>query len=242
MTEIAVQQRPEARPTNAAGRFDIYLGVHKGLRSFMADTLTSVGRLDARDADDVARTLAQVRGLLDACRHHLNAEDRFIHAAMEARRPGSAADRAGEHADHAQAFERLEADVRAVERAQPDARAAAALHLYRDLAVFVAENLEHMHAEETAHNAVLWATHGDEEIAEIQHAIVASIHPEAMAVFMRWMIPAMTPAERAGLLGGIQLNAPREVLERILATVRPHLGERDWTKLMAAIAPLPVFA
>jgi hypothetical protein len=242
MTEIAVKPRTKARSANAAGRFDIYVGVHKGLRSFMAETLASVGRMDVHDADDVGRTLAQVRELLDVCRHHLNAEDRFIHAAMEARRPGSTADRASEHADHARAFERLEAEVRAVERVQPEARAAAALRLYRSLAVFVAENLEHMHAEETAHNAVLWATHSDEEIAELQHAIVASIRPETMAVFTRWMIPAMTPAERAGLLGGIQLGAPREVLERILATVRPHLSERDWTKLIAAIAPLPVFA
>jgi hypothetical protein len=50
----------------------------------------------------------------------------------------------------------------------------------------------------------------------------------------------MTPAERAGLFTGIQSGAPREVLERMLATARPHLSERDWTKLMAALAPLPV--
>ena len=242
MTEIAVKPRPEARPASTAGRFDIYAGVHKGVRSFMADTLMSVGRLDAHDADDTARTLAQVRGLLDVCRAHLHAENRFIHAAMEGRRPGSAGDTERDHADQAQAFERLEADAQAVERAQPAARAAAALRLYRCLAVFVADNLLHMHAEETGNNAVLWATHADEELAEIQHAIVASIRPETMATFMRWMIPAMSPVERAGLLGGIQLGAPREVLERILATVRPHLSERDWTKLTAAIAPLPNFA
>jgi hypothetical protein len=242
MTEIAVKPRPEARPASAAGRLDIYAGVHKGVRSFMADTLTSVGRMDAHDAADTARTLAQVRGLLDVCRAHLNAENRFIHPAMEGRRPGSAGDTERDHADQAQPFERLEADAQALERAQPAARAAAALRLYRGLAVFVADNLLHMHAEETGNNAVLWATHGDEELAEIHHAIVASIRPETMATFMRWMIPAMSPVERAGLLAGIQLGAPREVLERILATVRPHLSERDWTKLLAAIAPLPSFA
>jgi hypothetical protein len=89
---------------------------------------------------------------------------------------------------------------------------------------------------------VLWATHTDEEIGEIQQALVASLRPEKMALFIRWMVPAMSPAERAGLLGGIQLGAPREVFERVLATARPHLAGRDWAKLMAALAPLPVGA
>jgi hypothetical protein len=61
-----------------------------------------------------------------------------------------------------------------------------------------------------------------------------------MVAFLRWAVPAMAPAERAGLFTDIQSGAPREVLERMLATARPHLSERDWTKLMAALAPLPV--
>jgi hypothetical protein len=99
-----------------------------------------------------------------------------------------------------------------------------------------------MHVEETANNAVLWATHTDEEIAEIEQAIVASVSPETMAAFLRWAVPAMTPAERARLFTGIQSGAPREVLDRMLGTSRPHLSERAWTKLMAALAPLPVSA
>ena len=124
----------------------------------------------------------------------------------------------------------------------PTAARPRALRLYRRLGVFVAENLEHMHVEETANNAVLWATHTDEELVEIQHAIVASVSPAMMAAFLRWAVPAMTPVERAGLFTGMQAGAPRAVFERMLATARPHLSERDWTKLTAALGPVPVFA
>jgi hypothetical protein len=99
-----------------------------------------------------------------------------------------------------------------------------------------------MHVEETENNATLWASYSDEELAEIHHAIVASLRPETMAAFMRWIIPALSPVERAGLLTGIRLGAPREVLDRMLAIARPHLGERDWGKLMTALGPLPAFA
>ena len=242
MAQAAVGRELATRQAGAAGRVDIYAGVHKGLRNYLTDTLVAAGRVDVHDADEVAGTLAQVRGLLAFCRAHLHAENQFLHPAMESRRPGSACATAKEHDGHAQAIERLEADVLAVERAKPGAGAAAASRLYHRLAGFVAEDLEHMHVEETANNAVLWATHTDEEIAEIEQAIVASVSPETMIAFLRWAVPAMTPAERARLFSGIQSGAPREVLERMLGTARPHLDERAWTKLMAALAPLPVSA
>lgn len=237
MTQIAVKPQVAARSASQAGRLDIYAGVHKGLRAFMTDTLVAVGRMDAHDPAEVDRTLTQVRELLEACRVHLNAENQFLHPAMEMRRPGSAGVTARDHGDQAQVFEQLEADARAVERAQPGAP----MRLYHGLALFVAENLSHMHVEETENNATLWASYSDEELAEIHHAIVASLRPETMAAFMRWIIPALSPVERAGLLTGIRLGAPREVLDRLLAIAQPHLSERDWGKLMAALGPLPVF-
>src|SRR5215467_13280633 len=98
------------------GRFDIYTLIHKGLRSFMSDTLTVVGRIDESDPADVAAGIAQVRGLLEICREHLFIENQFVHPAMEARRPGSACATAKDHVEHEEAFERLDAQLLTVER------------------------------------------------------------------------------------------------------------------------------
>ena len=106
----------------------------------------------------------------------------------------------------------------------------AALALYRELALLVAENLEHMHFEETENNAQLWAAYGDEELERIHQALLASVKPEIFSLGVRWMVPTMTPAERAGLLA----HMPAEV---VLGT-RPLLGERDWAKLSAALGPV----
>ena len=57
-----------------------------------------------------------------------------------------------------------------------------------------------MHEEETVHNRALWEAYGDEELLALEDRIKAHHTPEEMTFVLRWMLPAMTPAERAGLV------------------------------------------
>ena len=52
-TEIDRVQEPQA--ALAAPRLDLYQGIHKAMRAFMADTLLAVGRMDADDALELAQ-------------------------------------------------------------------------------------------------------------------------------------------------------------------------------------------
>jgi len=235
MAQTVVKLKP--RPRAAPGRYDVYAQIHKGLRSFMADTLCRIGRLDAADEFELAEGAAQLRGLLALCRGHLEHENDFLHAAMEARRPGSTAQAAGEHVHHLRSIESLEAELAALERAGSEDCAAAALELYRSLALFVAENLEHMHHEETAHNAVLWDAYGDAELEAIERALVASVAPDEMAAVARWMLPAMTAPDRAAKLTVMRPAMPPQAFAGTLAMLKAQLTERDWYKLGAALGP-----
>lgn len=223
-------------------RMDLYASIHKALRSFMADTLGAVGRMDADDADERSATLAQLRSLLDSLEHHAQIEDAFIHPVMQARRPGSASERGAEHQRQRAALGELRRQADAVDGVAGEARAAAAQELYRHLSLVVAENLAHMHEEETAHNAVLWAECSDDELAQIHDRIVASIAPQEMAQIVRWMAPSLTPYERAGLFGALQATAPAQVFQGLLDVARPHLAPRDWNKLIFGIAAAPLAA
>jgi hypothetical protein len=216
---------------NPPKRYDIYAFIHKGLRAFMAHTLVRAGRLDALDADEVAEAGAEVLALLAICRSHLQHENEFVHTAMQARAPGSAAAIAGEHEEHVQAIERLQALLAAV-----PGDPAAAQALYRALSAFVAENFEHMQREESLHNAVLWAHYDDGELHALEQRIVDSLAPDEAALSMRWMLPHMTPAERAALLGGMRQGAPAEAFDQVLSLIRPLLGGRDWRKLSLALS------
>ena len=215
----------------AAPRVDLYAGIHKALRALMADTLLAVGRMDSEDALERAQVTQRVLELLDFCRSHLRHENDFIHPALEARAPGASGKIAHEHEEHLQAIVALADQATALLQCEPAARPAAALALYRALSLFIAHNFEHMHVEETAHNAVLWARYTDAELIGIHNALVASIPPDEMMYVLRWMVPFMNPAERAAMLGDMRDHAPAPAFAAALEVVRPHLGEREWAKL-----------
>lgn len=227
----------------AAPRFDIYVLIHKALRAYMCDTLLAVARADADDARDVSAVLAQVRELAGFCANHLRHENDFVHAAMDARRPGSAAQTAGDHVHHEEELDRLRSLADAVEKSGNTERTAALLQLYSCLALFVAENFTHMNVEETQNNTALWSAYTDDELMEIERALVASIAPEEMALVMRWMIPSMSAGERAEMLSGIRASAPEPVFGAMLGIARAHLSDRDWGKLSQALdLPEPLAA
>ena len=129
---------------NNAGRFDIYRSVHKGLRAFMADTLTRVGRTDPADAQECEDTAAQLRALLHVCSEHLAHENRFLHTAMERRAPGSAGRCMQEHVQHEAHISALGACLQVALNASHGESAAAWQRLYQELSLFVADNFVHM--------------------------------------------------------------------------------------------------
>jgi hypothetical protein len=176
----------------------------------------------------------QVRGLIAFCRAHLEHENAFVHTSMEARAPGSTTRIGREHAHHSEAIDDLE-ERAATLGAAAAARTTAAEALYSKLALFVGENFVHMHAEETENNAIIWRTHGDEEILAIQRAIVAALAPQKMADAARWMIPALNPPQRAEFLSEIRQAAPPPVFESLLGVARSHLTDLEWRKLAQAL-------
>ena len=222
-----------------APRFDMYSGIHKALRACMADTLLAVGRMDPADEQELSQVSERVLQLLGMCGGHLSHENEFVHAAIEARAPGASDRIAHEHEEHGQHIARLAEQVALLRGTAPERRHPAALQLYRALALFIADNFQHMHVEETAHNAVLWARYTDAELLALHDALVASIPPQEMMAVARWLVPFMNPLERFHLLADMRAKAPPAAFEAIVEAVRPHLATQEWTKLARALE-LPV--
>ena len=222
-----------ARPV--APRVDLYAPIHKALRNLMTDTLGRVGRMDVDDAGETHDTLAQADMLLSLCEGHVRHENDFIHPAIEAREPSGSKRIADEHVEHLESIAELRAEVQALRQAGAEQRPALALRLYRHLALFVAENFRHMHIEETAHNAALWARYSDLELLQLHQRLTASIDPREMLEVGRWMVPALNPAERAMVVNGMKGEAPPEAFLGMLAHIRPHLDDNAWAKLARAV-------
>jgi hypothetical protein len=166
----------------------------------------------------------------------LNDENRFVHPALERAQPGSAARIAAEHLHHEEAIADLRDLSALVAHSGAAARAAALDRLYLALALFVADNLQHMHVEQTAHNAVLWAAYTDADLVAIEQAIVASIPPQTMAGVLHWFMPALNAPERAGMLAGMREGMPAQAFAGVLGIAERTLSAADFAKLQRDLA------
>ena len=237
--ELRAARAPEAVATGA-GRYDLYAGIHKALRLFMSRTLCEVGSTDPGNADEVKAALGLLDRLLGLCELHLKDENEFVHPALEAARPGSAARIAAEHVHHAEAIADLRDLAGLIADSSGNARAAALGRLYRALALFVADNFQHMQIEETVHNAALWAHYSDAELLAIEQALVASIPPAAMFEALHWFLPALNAPERAAMLAGMQQGMPPEPFAAVLDIAQRTLSQPAHAALMRSLGLAPV--
>lgn len=219
----------------APPRLDLYATIHKALRACMADALLALGRMDTTDNTEVAAIGTKLGQLLDLCASHLEHENAFIHAAIEARAPGASGTIAGEHVVHCEEIAALRAGVAQLQASEAGSRERVALALYRALALFVGHNFAHMQVEESVHNRALWNHYSDDELAAIHGALVASIPPQEMMQIMRWMVPYMNPAERTLVLADMRRHAPAPAFAAVLDVVRPHLDDTAWAKLARSL-------
>jgi hypothetical protein len=220
-------------------RFDPYAGIHKGLRALLADSLLALGRLDGDNERELHATIAQLVSTLAFCHAHAHHENHFIHPAIEVKSPGTSNAMAVDHALHEQAIVQLQQAAQKLPATPPAQRASKILDLYRRMALFMAHTLEHLHHEETSHNAALWASYTDAQIEELHDELVASIEPEQALFAMRWMLPAMNPAERASLVHKLRVTAPPPAVDAVLAAVRDVLDTKAWSRLAAIASASP---
>ncbi len=220
-------------------RPDILGPIHKALRHFLHDTLWRVGHLDVTDLVECQHTLAQLDALLALLRAHVHHENDFVHSAIEARQPGASRHTAEDHVGHLEAMLQLGQMAGRLRQAQGAERSLQAARLYRSLAHFVAENLEHMAVEESTHNNLLWSLYSDIELIEINERLLATVSPDEMALTARWMAAALNAQELAAVFGGMQARTPKEAFVALLDIARASLDAKRWAKLAAALGLPP---
>lgn len=216
-------------------RFDIYAPIHKAFRLLMAESLVAIGRVDEADQPALEQALADLGRLLAFCRLHIEDEERFIHDAIAARRPGAPPPTLADHRHHAGEIAALEAEVGDLLDAPREERAGLLHALYRRLAVFIGENLVHMESEERDNNALLRALFSEAEIVAIHDRILEALPPEARLAGFALVVRASRPSERAALLGELRQSLPPPAFAAILEAASQGLSPLDRQKLAVAL-------
>jgi hemerythrin superfamily protein len=212
-------------------RIDVYRNIHKGLRVMLFDLVQQSGRTDFTDAAELEALQTNVRDVFELLESHAHNEDRFIMPLVRDAAPELAKEFAAAHDDQEALLPALLRALESIDPNQADAEHqghAFAVKLSR----IAGELLVHMADEELELNPALWAKKADSEIGEAEHKLVGSIPPEKMTRYLRWMLPAMNPAERAGFLGML----PSPVFEFVREVARQVLTRAEDAKLENALA------
>jgi hypothetical protein len=209
-------EQPEAR----LPQVDVYGAVHKGIRYALLDLLRRMGTVAPNDGSGVEMVLDDLDGAFYLCAAHSAQEERYVHAVIEAESPGALSGFDAAHAALGEVLESLREATGAVLCAKPAARPGLFRLLYLRYSSFVARALEHMSDEELVVQALLERLFPPERIRDIQINMLGSIGPEELLVFLRVMVPAATPNERAALLASPKASLSRDAFEAIMRTVR----------------------
>lgn len=192
----------------------------------MADTLVALGRVDSTEDCEMRDVLARVEDVLRLCEGHAQRETEIVTRAIEARRPGATERFTVDHDLLADIIEQLR---ELAARRDPS--------LYSRFSAFVAEMLAHMAREEWEGEGVLREAFDAAERAQLQRQMDAALATSKGMPTLRWMIPAMTHAERAGLLESIR-DIDVVAFGAALALARAHLGAREFARLDSELMAL----
>lgn len=217
--------------------YDFYSPIHKGLRLEMARLLTRLGSVDPHDAAETQLVLAELGTYLNMAASHLNDEDLVIHPALERRSPVSTAQIAANHKHHRPDFAELRSQMTEVVRATDEDRPSVMHHLYLRYSRYMADDLRHLHDEETVTLPVLQTTFSDAELLAMEAEILSIVPLEQLVAFLRLMLPAMNLAEKINFMSALRANAPQDVYFAIVeGTAKPVLGKRAWNEMSDRLA------
>jgi hypothetical protein len=211
----------------------MYGSIHKGLRKAQLEMLLRLGSAEFSHAGTVDSIIADMRTILTMAASHLLHENEHVHRALENKAPGSSSRLEDQHGSHQRDFAQLEELLQVMESsADATQRKALGRRLYLGFGAFIAHDLEHMHEEVTIANPLLQSLFTDAELEEIEMGIISTLTPEKTIAFMRLMIPASNPEERASMLGGMKANAPPEAFQAVIdLAARPTLSEAEFADL-----------
>jgi hypothetical protein len=212
-------------------QINIYVSVHKGIRNLIGCFSFHAGATDWNASEAVLKLYeewAVVMKLLNSHQHH---EDRFIHPLLDKISLGSHRGYEADHQVQEKILENLNDHFKRIlkgngsENKKPEI----GLDFYRELNLFYADFLKHLHREETEAERILNALCLPEELTAMLENLIGSIPQDEMLIYIDSMFPAMNLPECIDLLKNIRKWAPGEFFNVLADRIHKIRGEFDWS-------------
>jgi hypothetical protein len=70
---------------------------------------------------------------------------------------------------------------------------------------------------------------------EHRRQIIARLEPDTLLMMLRYIVPALPPSERHGLLNGIKMNTPASFFETVSTALKEVLDTEEEKSLALAL-------
>lgn len=210
---------------------------HKGLRHALSQLSLQAGKINYDDHNAVELLCQLGRDVFHLIAIHADDEDEVTLAELAKRCPGAAEHDHEEHERIHALQEKLVACMEQLhhlsgrnENIRSDAR-----EFYLAFSEFHAVFLQHMAEEERVTLPLLLESFSDEELAAHRGTIMAKHPPEMLFSWFRFVIPAQSTGESAGLLAGFRRMVSADVFAKAMDEIKAHLPENDLLSLQRAL-------
>jgi len=212
-------------------RYFVFDVPHKGLRNGLSQFTLLAGKTDYTNPQQVATLHQMGQEIFLFLNSHAGDENNVSLAELEKRAPNTSKHIADDHdlIHHTQSqlenmLERLHTDT-------STDKVSEGKKFYDQLNIFHADYLKHMTVEDDEIQTLLWDNFSDEELMAHRNQIMGTMQPQTLLVMFKYIIAALSPAERIGLLRGFKMNAPEPFFKQSLDVIRPTLSQAEWDAL-----------
>ena len=218
-------------------RMEMYRPIHKAIRNILYTTALRLGTADFRDQGSTRESLDKLGETIAILQMHAGHEETFVHTALESRAPGITKSFEQNHEDDDRLFDQMRELGAQIEAAGGNSeRVDLGNQLYSIFNTYIGDYLGHLDREEQQLGQALWDHFTDQELADIDHQIIANVPPEVMAGMIPIICNSFNASELTAILGDMKQGAPAEVFAGMLKMVEQATPPATWESVRQALA------
>lgn len=218
-------------------RYKTYDAPHKGLRNGLSQVSLMAGRTDYSNPNEIAQLNQLGTRVFSILTVHAEDENSVTLVHLETRCPGCSQHDIEDHEKIHATQQSLEDQLAAISAGAGDGKnmTEAGAEFYLAFSEFHGKYLEHTAEEERVTQILLWQHFTDEELAAHRVQIMSRNPPQTLLTWFEFVIPAMTRAERFGLLTGFKRMASADFFAEGMEVIQKVVAASEFEQLEDAL-------
>jgi hemerythrin-like domain-containing protein len=205
---------------------------HKYVSATLNDLERLIARVDFCDVEAVAEVEKIFDGVAEMLKFHAEYEDEQLHSLLQQKGSEVHTDAEQDHHHQTVQIAAIRELIEQVKQATTaEARIEVGYELYLTYRKFVADNLAHLHVEETEILPELQRLYTDEELQQVEAQTYQKMTPDEMVHMLEVLFPHMNRSDRHAFLADIQRCEPAKFTVA-WTRIAPKLVEEEQQELL----------